>query len=155
MEAFGFFVVAVLYLLCAGSALALGGWLLARRRERGPAVGGEAAALALTACWALASLGLGPFAHATAALLSLTYFAWLWTLYRLFSHDDRDKSMAQIRPVVLALGFVELMQLVLLAVQSGSPNAAPAIMGFEATLRSLFCIGALVLAHNLYPRAAQ
>jgi len=155
MQALGSFVVAVLYLLCAGSAIALSGWLLAKRRERGPAVKGEAAALTLTACWALATLGFGALAPATAALVSLTYFAWLWTLYRMFAHDDRDKSVAAIRAVVLALGFVELMQLVLVAVQIGSPDAAASIVAFASTLRLLFCIGALVLVHNLYAGASQ
>jgi putative PEP-CTERM system histidine kinase len=155
MQALGSFVVAVLYLLCAGSAIALSGWLLARRRERGPAVAGEAIALALTACWALTTLGLGATAHATTALMSLTYFAWLWTLYRLFAHDDRDKSVAPIRAMVLAVAFVELMQLALLAVQIGSPEAASSILAFSATLRLLFCIGALVLVHNLYAGASQ
>ena len=40
--------VELLYLLCAVCALALGGWLLARRKERGPAVLAKATALALT-----------------------------------------------------------------------------------------------------------
>ena len=155
MQAVGSFFVAVLYLLCAGTGIALSGWLLARRRERGPAVRGEAAALALTACWALSTLALGALASATAALMSLTYFAWLWTLYRLFAHDDRDKSIAAIRAVVLALAFVELMQVVVLAVQTGSPAATASIVVFSATLRLLFCIGALVLVHNLYAGASQ
>ena len=47
-------LVQLVYLLCAGSALALAGWLLARRGRRGPAAAAEATALALTACWALA-----------------------------------------------------------------------------------------------------
>jgi putative PEP-CTERM system histidine kinase len=155
MQAVGSFVAALLYLLSAGSALALGGMLLARRRERGPAIGGEASALVLTACWALASLGLGTAAAATGALLSMTYLAWLWTLYRLFAHDDRDKSVTAIRAVVMALGFVELMQLALLAAQIGSPATAAAILGLQATLRLLFCVGALMLVHNLYAGASQ
>jgi putative PEP-CTERM system histidine kinase len=157
MEAFGSFLLATLYLVCAGAALALGGLLLARRRERRPAVAGMAAALALTACWALASFGLGALDVTTAALLSLSYLAWLWTLYRLFAHDDRDKSMAPVRPVVMALAFVELMQLVLLAAllrYSGSPELLPTITGLMTTLRLLFCTGALVLVHNLYAGAS-
>ena len=155
MQALGSFVLAVMYLLCAGSSIALSGWLLARRRERGPTVKGEAAALALTACWALATLGVGALSPATSVLMSFTYFAWLWTLYRLFGHDDRDKNVAPIRAVVMALGFVELMQLAVLAVQIGEPAAAAPIVAFSATLRLLFCIGALVLVHNLYAGASQ
>jgi putative PEP-CTERM system histidine kinase len=152
------FLVQLLYLLASGSALALAGWLLARRARRGPAATAEAAALVLTACWALAFAGLGAAAAATMALFSLTYLAWLWSLYRLFAHDERDKSVAAIRWVVLALTFVELMQLALVAVQQqyadGSP-ASLAIGGLQVTFRLLFCIGALVLVHNLYAGASQ
>jgi hypothetical protein len=149
--------VELLYLLCAVCALALGGWLLARRKERGSAVTAKAIALALTASWALAFAGLGATHVATAALLSLTYLAWLWTLYRLFAPDERDKSVGPIRPVVLALAFVELMQLVLLAGRPADPGmveATDTIIGFEVTFRLLFCVGALVLVHNLYAGAA-
>src|SRR5687768_2477824 len=97
MGALWTFLTQLVYLLCAGSALALAGWLLARRGRRGPAAAAEAAALTLTACWALAFAGLGAAAPATGSLLSLTYLAWLWSLYRLFAHDERDKSVGAIR----------------------------------------------------------
>jgi putative PEP-CTERM system histidine kinase len=158
MEAVWPMLVQLAYLLCAGSALALAGWLLARRGKRGPAGAGEAAALTLTACWALAFVGLGAEAAVTVALLSLTYLAWLWSLYRLFAHDERDKIVRTIRPVAVALVFVELMQLVLLVVErqySAGSAASLAIGGFQATFRLLFCIGALVLVHNLYVGASQ
>ena len=157
MTVLGPFLVQLVYLLCAGSALALGGWLLSRR-ERGPAAVAEAAALALTACWSLAFIGLGSGAAATSVLLSLSYLAWLWSLYRLFARDDRDKNVGPIRPLVLALAFVELMQLALLAAHQhyvGAPSAQLATLRFEATFRLLFCIGALVLVHNLYAGASQ
>ena len=151
------FGVQVLSLLCAAGALALAGWLLSRRERRGPAVIGEATALALTACWALAIFGLGPAAAPTGVVLSLTYLAWLWTLYRLFAHDERDKSVGAIRPVVLALAFVELLQLALvLALQQIGDGSATAlaIAGIQPMLRLLFCVGALVLVHNLYAGAS-
>lgn len=147
-----------LYLLAAGSALALGGWLLSPHGRRGAAARQQAAALAFTACWALTSLGLGTESPATLALLSLSYLAWLWTLYRLFARDERDKSVAPIRPVVLSLTLVEVMQLVLLVLRhhyAGAPGAELAIADFAVTLRLLFCVGALVLVHNLYGGAEQ
>lgn len=147
----------LVYLLCAVAALALGGWLLARRRDHRPTAVAEAVALALTAGWALASAGLGPAYLATAALLEFANLAWLWVLYRLFAYDERDKSVGPIRPVVLALAFVELMQLVLLAGQAhaiASPGPLQAIAGFAVTFRLLFCVGALVLVHNLYAGAS-
>ena len=158
MDAVWLFLERLVYLLCAGSALALAGWLLARGGKRGPAGAAEAAALTLTACWSLSFVALGPVAAATSALLSLTYFGWLWTLYRLFAHDERDKSVGPIRSVVLALAFVELMQLVLLGIvqqYSDASVANQAIGGFQATFRLLFCVGALVLVHNLYAGGSQ
>jgi putative PEP-CTERM system histidine kinase len=152
------FLVQLLYLLCAGSALALAGWLLTRRGPRGPAATAQAAALTFTACWALVFAGFGQPTAVTATLLSLTYLAWLWSLYRLFAHDERDKSVAAIRSVVLALAFVELMQLALVIAQqqyADGSAASLAIGGFEVTFRLLFCVGALVLVHNLYAGASQ
>ena len=145
------------YLLCAGGALALGGWLLSRRGARGPAASAEAAALALTACWALAMVGVGAAALATGVLLSLMHLGWLWTLYRLFAHDERDKSAGPVRPVVMALVFVEAMQLVLLGAHEAyaATSSQLAIAGFAVTLRLLFCVGALVLVHNLYAGASK
>jgi putative PEP-CTERM system histidine kinase len=149
--------VELLYLLCAVCALALGGWLLARRKERGPAAVAKAVALALTASWALAFAGLGATNVATAALLSLAYLAWLWMLYRLFAPDERDKSVGPVRPVVLSLAVVELMQLALLVGRPDDPSlldVRDTIIGFEVTFRLLFCVGALVLVHNLYAGAS-
>ena len=158
MGALGPILAQIVYLVGAGGALALAAWLLARRGERGLAAKAEAGALALTACWSLAWVGVGPAASATSALLSLAYLAWLWTLYRLFAHDERDKGVGPIRSVVLALAFVELMALALVVAHqqyAGAAAAQLAIAGFQTTLRLLFCIGALVLVHNLYAGAAQ
>lgn len=152
------FLAGLSFLLGAGVSLTLAGWLLSRRTRRGPAAVAEAAALVLTACWALAAFAFGGSTIVTAALLSLTYLAWLWTLYRLFAHDQRDMSVGPIRPVVLSLVFVELMQWALLALHLGYAASSPAhvaIAGFGVSLRLLFCIGALVLVHNLYAGASS
>jgi putative PEP-CTERM system histidine kinase len=158
MAAFWSFLAGLSFLLGAGVSLSLAGWLLSRRSRRGPAVLAESTALVLTACWAMATFAFGGNAIATAALLSLTYLGWLWTLYRLFAHDQRDKSVGPIRPVVLSLAFVELMQLALLALHLNYADSTPAqlaIAGFGVILRLLFCVGALVLVHNLYAGASS
>ncbi len=156
MSAMGLFLTQAMYLLCAGGALALAGWLLARRGRRGPAAVGEAVALTLTASWALAFAGLGARASTTAILLSLTHLAWLWSLYRLFAHDERDKIVGIIRPVVLAVAFVELLQLALIPLMpsAGAVDTESVLGGLQATLRLLFCVGALMLVHNLYAGAS-
>jgi putative PEP-CTERM system histidine kinase len=147
----------LVYLLCAGVSLAVGGWILSKGGKRGPAAVAEAAALALTACWALAMLAAGGGAPTTTLLFSLTQLAWLWVLYRLFGHDERDRGVGLIRPVVLALGFVELLQVALLGalLADGGEPAARAIAGYSVMLHLLFCTGTLVLVHNLYVGASK
>ena len=97
MDMFWLFLRDMSYLLDAGGALALAGWILSRRRDRGLAEIAESVALALTACWALASLGLGPTAPAASAALSLAYLGWLWALYRLFAHDEGQRPACRQR----------------------------------------------------------
>lgn len=151
-------VASVSALLCAGGSLALGGWILSRRAHRVPAGAGQAVALALTACWGLTAFAFGPETPATEAALSLNYLGWLAMLYRLFAYDERDKSVAPVRPVLFALIFVELSQLMLLAVAQGS-GSAPSVHAtgaeYSVTLRLLFCVAALVLTHNLYAGASS
>jgi putative PEP-CTERM system histidine kinase len=150
-------VLLVLYLVGAGSSLALAGWLLSQFKDRGLAARAEAAALILTAGWALSFIGLGSSATGTTVALSLTNVAWFWALYRFFGHDGRQKIGA-IRSVLLVLAFVELLQIALLAIQlpysEGSP-VAQSFLTFEATLRALASIGGLVLVHNLYAGASN
>jgi hypothetical protein len=143
--------------LAAVAAMVLA-MLLVPRRTRGPAMPAALAALVLTGSWALATVLVGAGAAAGAALTSLADLTWLWMLYRLFAHDERDKQVRGIRAVVLALGFVKLLQLAMAAAQSASAgnHSAHALIGHFAVLFSLlFCIGALVLVHNLYLGASN
>lgn len=151
------YITQLLYLVCAGSALALAGWLMAPRRDRGLAARAEAVSLTLTAGWALSFVALGPSAAGTAALLSVTNMAWFWTLYRLFAHDGRH-GIGAIRSVLLVLAFVELLQLSLLGIQLSFASIGSGVQDFqrfEATLRALASIGGLVLVHNLYAGASN
>ena len=157
MTTFWTLAIGFLHLLCAGVSLAVGGWILSKRDRRGPSAISEAAALALTACWALAVLAVGGGSIAATALFSVMQLSWLWMLYRLFAHDARDKGVGLIRPVVLAVAFVELLQLALLVALQAEKGTAPAqaIANYSVTFRLLFCIGGLVLVHNLYAGASQ
>jgi putative PEP-CTERM system histidine kinase len=146
------------FLLAAIANLAAAAWTWPRRARFGPAGDSVVAALVLQAVWCLAVLALGPLNPGTLMGLSLNYLAWLWTLYRLFANDGRDNSVRPIRPVVLALGFVELLQLVLIPVLTGFghfPEAAQLVFDISSTLRLLTCVGALVLVHNLYVGASS
>lgn len=131
--------------------------LASGQRQHGPAVKACIGALSCGALWAFAVVAIGINNLITALALSATYLAWLWMLYRMFSHDARDKSLAPIRPVVAALALVEFMQIAILFAwlqYNGQAGAELLIARFAIILRMLFCIGALVLVHNLYVGAS-
>lgn len=152
------FAIGLLHLVAASAALVLAAWLATSRRAQGKAVLPIAAALVASAFWAFAAIGTQPEFLIVRLLLSVSDLCWLLVLSRLFAHDDRDKSVAPIRPVVLALAFVELMQIALAIGEmqyAGQLGASLLILRFSITFRLLFCIGALVLVHNLYAGASQ
>ncbi len=156
---------AVMYVLSVllhmGSAIAMlifGAWLYARRSRIGPTGDSLMAALGITAFWALAVATMGAMNPGTRMFLSLSHLAWLWALYRLFANDGRHTSVSPIRPVVMALGFVEIMQLVLIVAVarfSSEPGALNMIFEIVVTFRLLSMVGALVLVHNLYAGASN
>ncbi len=132
--------------------------LASGQREHRHAVKACIGALSCTALWAFGVIGLGINNLITALALSAAYLAWLWTLYRMFGHDARDTSLSPIRPVVAALALVEFMQIAILFAwlqYAGQAGAELLIARFAIILRMLFCIGALVLVHNLYVGASQ
>ncbi|HTM94260.1 MAG TPA: XrtA/PEP-CTERM system histidine kinase PrsK, partial [Croceibacterium sp.] len=115
------------------------------------------AALVVSGSWALAVPVLGREAHETQLILSASYLAWLWVLYRLFANDERHTSVRPIRPVVLALGFVELLQFTLIVLGGHIAPTFPAaetLAEVGTMFRLLFCVGALVLVHNLFAGAS-
>ncbi|RIV88984.1 XrtA/PEP-CTERM system histidine kinase PrsK [Aurantiacibacter zhengii] len=145
------------YLLTACSAVALAMWLATSQRAHGPAISACSAALFCAAMWAFAMIGLGMANVATACLSIASNLAWLWMLYRLFGHSDRESGLGLVRPVVFSLGLVELLQVALLVLATqyaGTLEVELLVMRFAITFRLLFCIGALVLVHNLYAGAS-
>ncbi len=147
--------LAFLVVACCAVTLAL--WLATSQRAHGPAINACAAALFSSALWAFCVFGLGDAHVATGFLGIVCNLAWLWMLYRLFGHGDRDKRLGPVRPVVFSLGLVESLQVALLfagARFSSMPEASMLLLEFGITFRLLFCIGALVLIHNLYAGAS-
>lgn len=148
----------VLFLAAGAGAVVLALWQVSSERARGPAMRASTVALALSAGWAFAALGPGTGFVLTELLLSLSSLAWLWLLYRLFAHDERDKHLGPIRPVVAALALVEMLQMAMVLASlhyASQPLAELLIARFKVTFSLLFCVGALVLVHNLYVGAAQ
>ena len=143
---------------CAVAAIVMAVWVAthksAPRRLATPTI----VALSFTALWAMSVFGLGSGALIGIALISACYIAWLALLYGLFANDARDKSVSPIRPVVLALGLVEVLQLVLLGIRltyAADPGAQALITPIAILFRLLACTGALVLVHNLYVGASR
>ncbi|PKB25166.1 putative PEP-CTERM system histidine kinase [Novosphingobium kunmingense] len=133
-----------------------GGWLLAMPRRYGPASRPLGIALALTAVWALSGAFNGLHDPATTMLDCVRNLAWLFALYRLFSIDGRHTSMAPIRPILLAVAFVEVLKIGgVMALLRTAPGAVEPV-GFHTfvSLGLLVSIGGLVLAHNLYGGAS-
>lgn len=139
-------------------------WLWPRRARLGTAGSAVAGALMLTACWCLSAaaslVGTSP-GFTTSIAESARNLAWLLVIYRLFNGDGRDAAPVPIRPVVVALAFVEILHL---SVDYGLSRAElesamlRIAFDFNALVRLLVTIGALVLLHNLYggaPREAR
>lgn len=146
------------HVLAACTAIVLALWNSSHPGASGPLLGRLNFALSVAALWALATAVLGPQSEVVQLFVSGTYLAWLWLLFGLFSHDMRDTTLKPIRPVVLALAFVELAQVALTALRihyAGLPGPHDVILSFAVMFRLLFSIGALVLVHNLYVGAAQ
>lgn len=111
------------------------------------------AALCVTALWCGVVAALGPEAGIADVAEGVRNLVWIFVLYRLFANDGRDQSMVQIRPVIAALAFVEILQQALLAITalySVAPGALDAVLEVGTLFRILVAVGALTLLHNLY-----
>lgn len=145
------------HLLGAIACTIAAGWLLQRgesaRSDRGPVI----AALGVTALWCVAAAAFGAGAALTGLLETVRNLGWIFVLYRLFGNDGRDRSLAPIRPLVVALAFVECLQpaLLLLDLRAGRAGAVHELtFAVSAMFRVLVAVGALVLLHNLYAGAS-
>lgn len=138
---------------CALAVIWLARRPLAKRSDRRPTM----AALALTGLWAAVVSAYGQESIAAELAESARNLGWILVIYRLFAHDGRDLSIAEVRPVVVALAFVELMQPVLLYIAANAaltPALLATVGGIAMMFHILVAIGALVLLHNLYGGAA-
>ena len=133
-------------------------WLLrqpvSKRSDRNPTI----AALALTGVWAAVVASYGAEAHPSQIAEAARNLSWILVLYRLFSHDGRDQHLRAVRPVIVALSFVVLLQAALIYVDrfwATEDALAIAVQQTSAMFHILVAIGALVLLHNLYGGAAR
>ncbi|MXP32216.1 PEP-CTERM system histidine kinase PrsK [Erythrobacter jejuensis] len=139
---------------CAAGAIWVAQRPVAKRSDRLPTI----VALVLTGVWSGIVAAFGSFAEITSLAETWRNMAWLLVIYRLFANDGRDRSMVAVRPVVLALGFVECLQPVLVFLSREYAVTADLTAMFlqtSAMFRILLSIGALVLLHNLYVGASR
>ncbi|MGX7952460.1 XrtA/PEP-CTERM system histidine kinase PrsK [Tsuneonella sp. HG249] len=147
----------VLNLLGAVACALVALWLFSMRgsprRERLAAVG----ALAVTSAWCVTNAAWGPGTLLADLIETARNLAWILVLYRLFANDGRDQSLSPIRPLVVALAFVECLQpavAVLDARFGGAAQVHTAAFAVASLLRAMVAVGALVLLHNLYAGAS-
>ena len=112
------------------------------------------AALFVSGVWCALVIALPEASKLTQACEVVRNLAWIFVLFRLFANDGRDESLMLVRPVAVALGLVECLQLILIAVVSADPGDLAAISQMMALFRILVAVGALLLVHNLYGGAA-
>jgi putative PEP-CTERM system histidine kinase len=101
---------------------------------------------------------MGPHYSATTVAAMARNLALIAAIFFLFAADGRSDSLKPIRPVVIALVLVQLMQPVVLLSQLGgssTPQPDAAVVEVRAVIDMLVSIGALMLLHNLYAGAAN
>ncbi len=140
----------------AGALLSAGAMLwIWRHGERGrPDRFGLMTASLASAVWCALGAALGGDHGATVIAAMVRNLALLATIFGLFAADGRSNSLKPVRPVIVALVLVQLLQPVVLLVGSSAPSGVAA---FEARvlIEMLVAIGALMLLHNLYAGAAS
>ena len=151
--------VAAFFLHLAGAvSCAIAALWLARKAEAPiPHRAAMLWALATSALWCVTIAAFGTGSALAGMTEACRNIAWLAVVYRLFAADGRHQNIAPVRPMVASLVFVEILQLVLVAiVVRSSPDPATSAFAVEigAAFRVLVAVGALVLLHNLYVGAA-
>lgn len=143
-----------------GAVLSAGAlvWLWRHGERSRPDRVGLMVASAGSAVWCALAAGLGPD-HDLVTIAAMTKnLALIATIFSLFAADGRSASLKPVRPVILALVMVQLLQPVVLSVGNhiaGVPEAESAARAAGLMIDMLVAIGALMLLHNLYAGAAN
>ena len=149
---------AAIWSLGAAACLLAAVWLGRKRLRFGPAHRALIGALALSGIWALTGVITGIDSGLTSLAEGARNLGWIWALYHLFEVDGRHALVRPVRPLLLVLALVELLQVasqvMFLVLASKATALSP---GFHAVtmLHLLVAIGGLVLLHNLYGGATN
>ena len=147
----------LLHLLGAIVCTSVVSWMMTRREARSAEREVIIVALSVTAVWCIVLAATGAGSRPAIFAETGRDIAWLFVLYRLFASDGRHHSLAPIQPLMIALVFVELLQFVLLAIDSTlvlTAQLAQTVFHLSAMFRVMVAVGVLVLVHNLYFGAA-
>lgn len=144
----------------AGSVLSAGAMLWIWRygeRARSDRITLMAAA-GMSAVWCALAAALGPDHLAPVMAAMARNLALIATIFRLFAADGRTASLKPVRPVIVALVLVQLLQPLVLLIGSqlaAAPDVSRAVFEARMLIDMLVAIGALMLLHNLYAGAAS
>ena len=133
-------------------------WLWRFGERARPDRAGLMVASGCSVVWCALAAGLGAGHDATLIAAMARNLALLATIFSLFAADGRTASLKPIRPVMIALVLVQLLQPVVLLVEdalAGGANALRAVFEVRVLIDMLVSIGALMLLHNLYAGAAS
>lgn len=145
-------VWAVGAILSAGALL----WIWRHGERTRPDLIGLMVASGASTLWCALAAGLGTD-HTAPILAAMTRnLALIATIFCLFAADGRSASVKPVRPLIIALVLVQLLQPVVLLIGnriSGVPDLAEAVFQARLLIDMLVAIGALMLLHNLYAGA--
>lgn len=128
---------------------ALGLWAL-RRAEAGVPRKPLAAALALTALWALAVAGIGEDDLAAKLAEGARNLAWLGFMIVLHRRSGSERPPAAIGTVYGVVAVVILIALALQVAAAAAPEVAPDVIQAGLLLRMMAAVAALVLVQSLH-----
>ena len=115
-------------------------------------------AAGLSALWCVMVPWFGHGDASAACVLVARNLALTAAIFSLFAADGRSRSMKPIRPVIIALVLVQLLQPVVLLIGARAanfPGLVAAVFEVRVLIDMLVAIGVLLLLHNLYAGAAS
>lgn len=139
-------------LLSAGALL----WLWMRGEANRPERIGLMLAAGASTAWCVLAGVMGARSDAATMALLVRNLALIATMFSLFAADGRSATLKPVRPLIIALVMVQLLQpLVLLVAHRFDhlPEVAEAAFNAHLMIDMLVAIGALMLLHNLYAGA--
>lgn len=141
-----------------GAVLSAGAcaWLWRQGEPARPDRAGLMTAAIASAVWSALAAALGAEHDLVAVAALVRNLALIATIFRLFATDGRSDSLKPVRPVIVALVMVQMLQPFVLFVGdsfAAVPEAADAAVKAGLLIDMLVAIGALMLLHNLYAGA--